>query len=62
MGCCGEKHNKFSTMEFYIDLFTLEPYNGQKSCFIIKKLALSEKAILEIRKKKLLKDRLKLIQ
>ena len=38
MGCCGEKNNKFSTMEFFVDLFILEPNNGQKSCFIIKKI------------------------
>lgn len=25
MGCCGEKINKLSTMDFYVELFNLEP-------------------------------------
>jgi hypothetical protein len=38
MGCCGEKINKYSTMEFLIDLFILEPDNNKSKKFIIKKL------------------------
>ena len=39
MGCCGNKiNNKYSSMEFYIDLFTLEPENSKGKKFLIKKL------------------------
>ena len=38
MGCCGDKFNKFSTMHFYLDLFSLEPDNAKGNCFIITKL------------------------
>ena len=38
MGCCGDKFNKFSTMNFYLDLFSLEPDNPKGNSFIITKL------------------------
>jgi hypothetical protein len=38
MGCCGEKHNKYSTTEFYVELLNLEPDVDNKYCFIIKKI------------------------
>ena len=34
MGCCG----KFSTMNFFLDLFSLEPENSKGNSFIIKKI------------------------
>jgi hypothetical protein len=38
MGCCGEKNTKYSTMEFYVELFNLEPDVNNKYRFTIKKL------------------------
>ena len=38
MGCCGDKFNKFSTMNFFLDLFSLEPENSKGNSFIIKKI------------------------
>ena len=38
MGCCGDKFNKFSTMNFFLDLFSLEPQNSKGNSFIIKKI------------------------
>ena len=38
MGCCGDKLNKFSSMNFFLDLFSLEPENSKGNSFIIKKI------------------------
>jgi hypothetical protein len=38
MGCCGEKANKYSSMEFEMELLTLESQNRNKTVFLIKKL------------------------
>ena len=38
MGCCGDKLNKFSPMNFFLDLFSLEPENSKGNSFIIKKI------------------------
>ena len=38
MGCCGENANKYSTMEFELELLTLESQNKNKTVFLIKKL------------------------
>ena len=38
MGCCGEKINKLSTMDFYVELFNLEPENSRGTKFKVKKL------------------------
>ena len=38
MGCCGDRSTKFSTMEFVVDLYTLEPQNKSGTIFLIKKL------------------------
>ena len=37
MGCCEENLNHFSSMEFYLELFTLEP-NKNGNVFTIKRL------------------------
>ena len=42
MGCCEEKGTKYSTMDFYVELFNLEPYEDNRFFFTIKKLG-SEK-------------------
>ena len=38
MGCCGEKSSKYSTIEFCIELFNIEPCENNNYCFKIKKL------------------------
>ena len=38
MGCCGEKNSKYSTIEFCIELFNIEPCENNNYCFKIKKL------------------------
>ena len=38
MGCCGDKHANFSTMDLFIDLFTLIPDKTNKKYFHIKKV------------------------
>ena len=38
MGCCGDKANKFSSMEFQLELLSLESQNNRNTIFLIKKL------------------------